>query len=148
MSSPFEPVNLLCACYIYVFLGVRSAHEVNGTRTFQMDTADRAAYPKASRVVRVGDAAAWTSEDSNFLEKSASLVRRRCKDLQPCEINTLLDPRPRVRHKNEHVYLLFGPRVICVDANNKTQMDIRELVFEPICESVAKDDLPEIPHSL
>ena len=119
-----------------------------------MDAADCVAYPKANRIVRVNDAAAWTSEDSNLLEKLACVVRRRCKERQPCESDTLLDPRPCVRHKNDHVYLLFGPRVICVDANNKIQIDVHGLVYEPIYESVEglvvnlADDPPEIPHSL
>ena len=128
---------------------LRSAHEVNGARTCQMNTADRAAFPQASRIVRVCDAA-WTSEDNNLLEKLADVIRRRTKDWQPCELNTLVEPPPRVRHGGAHVYLLFGPSVIWVDAEIKIQIEIKGLVFEPIVRISRKghvvinlgDDLP------
>ena len=41
-------------------------------------------------------------------------------------------PPPRVSNTNDHVYILFGPRKIWVDAENQVQVDIRGLVFEPI----------------
>ena len=117
-----------------------------------MNTADCAAFPKASRVVRVGDAA-WTSEDYNLLEKLTDVLRRRAKERQPCELNTLVEPPPRVAHGGEHVYLLFGPSVISVDAENEIQMDIRGLVYEPITRVSRKGHLvlnlgDDLPHAV
>ena len=133
----------------------RSAHEENGVRTCQMNTADVAAFPKASRVVRVGDAG-WTSEDNGLLEKLTGVLRRRAKDLQPCSLEALIEPPPRVSYSDAHVYLLYGPRVVFVGENDELQVDIRGLVFEPVIRTSRKgnlvvnlgDDLPELPDSL
>ena len=120
-----------------------------------MNTADCAAFPKASRIVRVGDAA-WTSEDSDLLEKLTDVLRRRAKDLQPCGLEALIEPPPRVLRGDSHVYLLYGPRVIFLDDNDELQVDIRGLCFEPVARFSRKgnlvfnlgDDLPEFPHAV
>ena len=133
----------------------RSAHGVNGARTCQMNTTDCAALPKASRIVRVGDAA-WTSEDNDLLEKLTDVLRRRAKDWQPCSLEALIEPPPRVLRGDSHVYLLYGPRVIFPDENDKLQVDVRGLVFEKIARVSRKgnlvvnlgDDPPEFPHAV
>ena len=92
------------------------------------------------------------SEHSSLLENLTDLLRRRAKDWQPCELHTLVEPPPRVRHGGEHVYLLFGPRVIFLDESNELQVDIGGLVFENITrvsrEINLREDLPEIQHLL
>ena len=118
----------------------RSAGVGKGPRTFQMDTSDREAFPNASRIVRLGDAA-WTLEDSDLLQQLSDVLERRSRERQPCGLNALIQPPPRVRHGSSHVYLLYGPRVIWVDAENQIQCDIRGLVFEPIARLCRKGNL-------
>ena len=105
-----------------------------------MDKADRAAFPKASRVIRVGDGQ-WSSEDDSALEKLIGVLRQRAEDCSPCTLESLLVPPPRVCNANDHVYILFGPRKMWVDAENQFQVDIRGLVFEPISRISRKGNL-------
>ena len=98
----------------------------------QMNAADRAEFPQASRVVRVGNAA-WNSEDDDLLEQLSAIIERRVRQQKPHTLETLsalLEPAPRVRWKNAHVYLLYGPRMMFVDEENQISADIRGLVFE------------------
>ena len=97
-----------------------------------MNTADRKAFPRASRIVRVSDRE-WSSEEDELLRQLFEVLTRRARERQPCALERLLDPPPRVRNGSEqHVYLLYGPRTIWVDAENHLQADVRGLVFEPI----------------
>ena len=97
-----------------------------------MNTADRNAFPQASRVVRVSDGE-WSSEEDELLRQLCEVLTRRARERQPCALERLLDPPPRVRNGSEqHVYLLYGPRTIWVDKENQLQADVRGLVFEPI----------------
>ena len=93
-----------------------------------MNAADRASFPNASRIVRVGDTH-LNSEDDDLLQKWSEVLEQRAKDWQPCALEALLDLPPRVRHGNAHAYLLFGPRAIFVD-DHKITGKIRGLVFE------------------
>ena len=95
-----------------------------------MDAADRAAFPNASRILRVNDGQ-WNSEDDNALEKLMGVLRQRAKDRSPGTLESLLLPPPRVSNTNDHVYVLFGPGQIWVDAENQVQVDVRGLVYEP-----------------
>ena len=95
----------------------------------QMNTADRKAFPNASRVVRIGDAQ-WSSVEDDLLRQLSEVLNARAREWQPCTLERLLEPVPRVLHGNKHVYLFDGPRVIGVDADNQIQVDIRGLVFE------------------
>ena len=102
--------------------------------TCQMNAADRAEFPHASRVVRVGDAA-WSSEDDELLEQLSAIIERRVRQQKPQTLqalSALLEPPPRVRWNNAHVYLLYGPRVIFVNEENRISGDIRGLVFEKV----------------
>ena len=94
-----------------------------------MNAADRSAFPQAGKIVRVGDAA-WTSADDHLLRQLSEVLKRRARAMQPCEVEALVEPPPRVPCGDDHVYLLFGPRVIYVDENDELQVDIRGLVFE------------------
>jgi hypothetical protein len=96
-----------------------------------MNTADRKAFPQASRVVRVSNGE-WSSEEDEILRQLCDVLMRRAQERQPCALDSLLEPPPRVRHGSEHVYLLYGPRVIFVDAENQFHADVRGLVFEHI----------------
>ena len=96
-----------------------------------MNTADRNAFPQASRVVRVSDGE-WSSEEDELLRQLCEVLTRRSRERQPCALERLLEPPPRVLHGSEHVYLLYGPRTIWVDEENQLQADVRGLVFEPI----------------
>ena len=117
-------------------------HELKGVRARypQMKPADRKAFPLASCVVRIGDAE-WSSEEDDLLRQLSEVLMRRARERQPCALERLLDPLPRVLHGNEHVYVLFGPRVISVDAENQIQVDIRGLVYEPISRISRKGNL-------
>ena len=99
----------------------------------QMNAADRAEFPQASRVVRVGDIC-WSPKDSDLLEQLSAIIERRVQHQKPNTLealSALLQPPPRVRcKKGGHVYLLFGPRTIFVDEENQISADIRGLVFE------------------
>lgn len=67
----------------------------------QMNAADRAEFPKASRVVRVGDAA-WSSEDDDLLEQLSAIIARRVREQKPQTLqalSALLEPPPRARCK-------------------------------------------------
>ena len=108
--------------------------------TCQMNDADRAAFPNASRVVRISDAQ-WSSEDDNALEKLMGVLRRRAKDRQPCTLESLLEPPPRVQVDNAHVYILYGPRTIWVDDENQFQVDVRGLVFEKVARISRKGNI-------
>ena len=105
-----------------------------------MDAADRAAFPNASRILRVNDAQ-WSSEDDNALEKLMRVLQQRAKDCNGCTLESLLLPPPRVSNTNDHVYVLFGPGKMWVDAENQLQVDIRGLVFEPISRISRKGNL-------
>ena len=59
------------------------------------------------------------------------VLRQRAKDRSPCALESLLLPPPRVSNTNDHVYVLFGPRKIWADAENRIQVDIRGLIYEP-----------------
>ena len=118
----------------------RSADERKGVRTCQMEKEDRAAFPNASRVVRVGDAQ-WSSEEDCALDKLMGVLQKRAKDRQPCALEALLQPPPRIRNGNAQVYLLYGPKTIYVDAENKLQADIRGLVYEKIVRVSRKGNL-------
>ena len=98
----------------------------------QMNAADRAEFPQASRVVRVGDAA-WNSADAELLEQLSAIIELRVQHQNPKTLealSALLEPPPRVRYEKGHVYLLFGPRTIFVDEENQISADICGLVFE------------------
>ena len=98
----------------------------------QMNAADRAEFPQASRVVRVGDAA-WNSADDDLLEQLSAIIERRVQHQNPKTLealSALLEPPPRVRCNKAYVYLLYGPRMIFVDEENQISADIRGLVFE------------------
>ena len=98
----------------------------------QMNAADRAEFPKASRVVRVGDAA-WSSEDDDLLEQLSAIIARRVREQKPQTLqalSALLEPPPRARCKQTHVYLLYGPRMMFVNEEKQISADIRGLVFE------------------
>ena len=105
-----------------------------------MNTADRKAFPQASRVVRVSDKE-WSSEEDELLRQLCEVLARRAKERQPCALERLLDPPPRVRNGREHVYLLYGPRTIFVDGENQLQADVRGLVFEPIARISRKGNV-------
>ena len=94
-----------------------------------MNAADRKAFPNATRVVRIGDAQ-WSSVEDDLLRQLSEVLNVRAREWQPCTLERLLDPPPRVRNGNKHVYLLYGPRTIWVDADNQIQVDMRGLVFE------------------
>jgi hypothetical protein len=73
---------------------------------FQMNAADRAEFPQASRVVRVGDAG-WSSEDDDLLEQLSAIIERRVREQKPQTLealSALLEPPPRVRCKKAHAY--------------------------------------------
>ena len=106
----------------------------------QMNTADRKAFPQASRVVRVSDGE-WSSEEDELLRQLCDVLMCRARERQPCALERLLEPLPRVLHGNKHVYLLFGPRVISVDAENQIQVDIHGLVYESISRISRKGNL-------
>ena len=95
-----------------------------------MNTADRKAFPRASRIVRVSDRE-WSSEEDELLRQLFEVLTRRARERQPCALERLLDPPPRVRNGSDHVYLLYGPRTIWVDEENQLQADVRGLVSEP-----------------
>ena len=97
-----------------------------------MIDADRAEFPQASRVVRVGDTC-WSSKDDDVLEQLSAIIERRVQQQKPNTLealSALLEPPPRVRFKRAYAYLLYGPRTIFVDEENKIAADIRGLVFE------------------
>ena len=97
-----------------------------------MNAADRAEFPQASRVVRVGDTC-WSSKDDDLLEQLSAVIERRVQQQKPNTLealSALLDPPPRVRFKKAYVYLLYGPRTIFVDEENQISVDIRGLIFE------------------
>ena len=99
-------------------------------RNCQMN--DRVEFPQASRVVRVGDEE-WNSEDDDLLEQLSAIIERRVRQQKPQTLearSALLEPPPRVRCKNAHVYLLYGPPMIFVNEENQISADIRGLVFE------------------
>ena len=99
---------------------------------FQMNATDRAGFPQASRVVRVGDAG-WSSEDDDLLEQLSAIIEQRVRAQKPQTLealSALLEPPPRVRMKKTHVYVLYGPRMIFVNEDNQISADIRGLVFE------------------
>ena len=102
----------------------------------QMNAADRAEFPQASRVVRVGNAA-WNSEDDDLLEQLSAIIERRVRQQKPHTLETLsalLEPPPRVRLKTKtHVHVSYGPRMIFVDEENQMSADIRGLVFDKNC---------------
>ena len=102
-----------------------------------MNTADRKAFPQASRVVRVSDGE-WISEEDELLKQLCDVLMRRARERQ---LERLLDPPPRVCSGSEHVYLLYGPRTIFVDAENQLQADVRGLVFEPIARISRKGNI-------
>ena len=105
-----------------------------------MDKADRAAFPNASRVIRVDDGQ-WSSEDDNALEELIGVLQQRAEDCSQCTLESLLLPPPRVSNANDHVYILFGPRKSWVDDENQVQLDIHGLVFEPIARMSRKGNL-------
>ena len=117
-------------------------HELKGLRARypQMKPADRKAFPLASRVVRIGDAE-WSSEEDDLLRQLSEVLMRRSRERQPCALERLLEPPPRVRYGSEHVYLLYGPRTIWVDEENQLQLDVRGLVFEPIARISRKGNI-------
>ena len=120
---------------------LRSADEAKGMHICQMNAADRAEFPQASRVVRVGDAA-WNSADDDLLEQLSAIIERRVQQQKPNSLealSALLEPPPRGRCKQKYVYLLYGPRMIFVDEENQMSADIRGLVFEKMCESAGRD---------
>ena len=97
-----------------------------------MNATDRAEFPQASRVVRVGDAG-WSSEDDDLLEQLSAIIERRVREQKPQTLqalSALLEPPPRVRCKKTHVYLLYGPRMIFVNEENQISADMPGLVFE------------------
>ena len=97
-----------------------------------MNATDRAEFPRASRVARVGDAG-WSSEDDGLLEQLSAIIEQRVRQQKPQTLealSALLEPAPRVRLKKAHVYVLYGPRMIFVDEENQISADIRGLVFE------------------
>ena len=97
-----------------------------------MNAADRAEFPQASRVVRVGDIC-WSSKDSDLLEQLSAIIERRVQQQKPNTLealSALLQPPPRVRCKKAYVYLLYGPRTIFVNEENQISADIKGLVFE------------------
>ena len=99
-----------------------------------MNAADRTEFPQASRVIRVGDAA-WSSEDDDLLEQLSAAIERRVRQQKPQTLqalSALLEPPPRVRCKKAHVDLLYGPRMIFENEENRISGDIRGLVFEQI----------------
>ena len=64
-----------------------------------MNATDRAEFPQASLVVRVGDAG-WSSEDDDLLEQLSAIMQRRVRQQKPQTLETLsalLEPPPRVR---------------------------------------------------
>ena len=69
------------------------------------------------------------------------VLRQRAEDCSPCTLESLLVPPPRVSIANDHVYILFGPRKIWVDAENQVQVDIRGFIFEPIARMSRKGNL-------
>ena len=105
-----------------------------------MKAADRKAFPMASRIVRINDAE-WSSEEDDLLRQLCEVLMRRAKERQPCTLERLLDPPPRVLHGSEHVYLLYGPRKIWVDDSDQLQADVRGLVFEPIARISRKGNV-------
>ena len=105
-----------------------------------MNTADRKAFPNANRVVRVSDGE-WSSEEDDLLRQLCDVLMRRARERQPCALERLLEPPPRVLHGSEHVYLLYGPRTIWVDADNQIQVDMRGLMFEPIARYSRKGNI-------
>ena len=105
-----------------------------------MNTADRKVFPNASRVVRIGDAQ-WNSVEDELLRQLCEVLTRRARERQPCALERLLEPPPRVRYGSEHVYLLYGPRKIWVDEENQLQADLRGLVFEKIARISRKGNI-------
>ena len=113
-------------------------------RIYQMDaaTADHAAFPRASRVVRFGSDD-WSSEDDDLLQQLSDVIERRTKERRHGHVEALLEPAPRVRTScgSSHVYLLYGARPIWVDAASQIQVDMRGLVFEPVTRLSNKRNL-------
>ena len=105
-----------------------------------MNTVDRKAFPNASRVVRIGDAQ-WNSVEEDLLRQLSEVLNTRARKWQPCALERLIEPPPRVRNGREHVYLLYGPRTIFVDGENQLQADVRGLVFEPIARISRKGNV-------
>ena len=96
-----------------------------------MDAADRASFPDASRVVRLGDAG-WNSEDGDLLRQLFAVIAHRAVERQPRAVESIIEPLPRVRCGDAHAYLLFGPRLIYYDQDSVLKVDVCGLVFEPI----------------
>ena len=105
-----------------------------------MNTVDRKAFPNASRVVRIGDAQ-WSSVEDDLLRQLSEVLNTRARKWQPCALERLIEPPPRVLHRSEHVYLLYGPRTIFVDGENQLQADVRGLAFEPIARISRKGNV-------
>ena len=90
--------------------------------------------------MRIGDAQ-WSSVEDDLLRQLFEVLNVRAREWQPCTLERLLDPVPRVRNGSEHVYLLYGPRTIFVDGENQLQADVRGLVFEPIARISRKGNV-------
>ena len=108
-----------------------------------MNTADRKAFPQASRVVRVSDGE-WSSEEDELLRQLCEVIAGRVRERHPVtveELSALLEPPPRVRCKRAHVYLLYGPRTIFVNEEDQISGDIRGLVFENIARISRKGNI-------
>ena len=108
-----------------------------------MNAADRAEFPQASRVVRVGDAA-WSSEDDDLLEQLSAVIERRVRQQKPQTLqalSALLEPPPRVRCKQPHVYLLYGPRMIFVNEETNVQETFAAWCLNKLRESAWREIL-------
>ena len=108
-----------------------------------MNAADRAAFPQASRIVRVGDVE-WSSGDDDLLQQLCEVIEGRVRERQPVTaeaLTALLEPPPRVRCNKAHVYVLYGPRMIFVNEENEISGDIRGLVFESIARVSRKGNI-------
>ena len=97
-----------------------------------MNAADRKAFPQASRVVRISDAE-WSSEEDGLLRQLSEVLMRRARERQPCALERLLEPRPRVRPGGGHVVFVFE--------EHQVQADVRGLVFEHIARISRKGNL-------
>ena len=85
------------------------------------------------------------------------VLHRRAKDRQPCSLEALTEPPPRVSYGDALVYLLYGPRVIFLGEHDELQVDIRGLVFEKkarisrkgnLVWTLGADDPSQLPHAL
>ena len=92
-------------------------------------------FPGATDVVRVGSPR-WTAQHDDLSRALAEIASEQCRGARSVAqiVKKLSRSEPRIQIDEQWVYLLLAPGHVRLDDQQRPQLEVKGLVFEPLAK--------------